>query len=594
MTSSPRRLGAVIAGLLAVGAIVMIVMIVVLSMRGDGAPEQPKSLPGAAHARRVPSQASPVLERLSRELAVNEPSTSASPSTSDELEQAVLKVVAQHGDGSPAVGITVSVVAADGRARTGATDTEGRCQFTGLPGGVAEVWSDRLERPVAAELIAGATVLVPVQLHGRVVVGVVRDGIGIGIADASVVYDALYAGRTSSIVAKTAADGSFRIPSLGASGSIWTFAPGFAPSAVVELRSVAGPVHWTLRHRGGVVRGRVVDRRSAAIANAVVMIGQPQLRVASDEHGRFSVDGIAMGVARVCVRARSYAEWESEVSVGDVPAELFVELDRGVHCHGVVRRPDGSPAAGVHVSAAVPGVREVATTTSKPDGSFELMGLPEGRLELVAEAGARGRRAEEVVARLGEDLTWNVVLPEVATLRGRVATRDGRPVAGMHVRVETEVPSSPYGARGKTDSNGAFVFDGVTSPRLTIIVEHAPMGLPVTVGRSIAPSAEDVVLWVDAVAVPSAVITATVRGAHGAPLSAEQLLSAEYYLAGPTITSQLPQRLDEAGGLRCGPLPPATIEIVIVVPGFQVFRSGSRALAANEPWDIGTVQLTQQ
>src|SRR5262249_45041582 len=127
----------------------------------------------------------------------------------------------------------------------------------------------------------------------------------------------------------------------------------------------------TLGGAGGVIDGTVSQRSGAPIEGAEVAVGRlredaedretedglsvdrtpPPVIVRSDGEGRFRVEGVGPGPTPVVARAPGFAPAVVEANVDpETPAFVDLGLESGATLAGVVRNPDGSPAAGLKVS----------------------------------------------------------------------------------------------------------------------------------------------------------------------------------------------------------------------------------------------------
>lgn len=264
-------------------------------------------------------------------------------------------------------------------------------------------------------------------------------------------------------------------------------------------------------HRGGSVSGRVLDDVTSEPVPSFTVASSA--RIESDSaapsrfnpfaggvefesaDGRFELREIARGQQEVVVTAHGYLPLRSELTVPEAGAVsgLEVRLVPGATLRGVVADSEGAPVAGARVTTesliatsferleagrtsiesalAVKGrprqnltppvglLRHLVAlgflgegvATSAPDGSFEIVGLEPGSVEVLAYH--RDFRAGGVVTKVergagNEPIT--ITLSQGGGLRGKVTDRFGLPVSGAMV-----LAVSPGMAGGPT-SNGGF------------------------------------------------------------------------------------------------------------------------------------------
>lgn len=139
-------------------------------------------------------------------------------------------------------------------------------------------------------------------------------------------------------------------------------------------------------------------------------------------------------------------EVESDILSGcerDVAGAIDAERRYG-SVQGILRRTDGSPAAGVEIAviASDPALRSsvpfsLRAASVRKDGSFEITRVPPSpQLSLVVGIGeGASSRTLERAPSYGERIDLGVIeLPALGGVRGRVVDGDGRPLAGAEVR----------------------------------------------------------------------------------------------------------------------------------------------------------------
>ncbi|WP_236606135.1 carboxypeptidase-like regulatory domain-containing protein [Sandaracinus amylolyticus] len=168
----------------------------------------------------------------------------------------------------------------------------------------------------------------------------------------------------------------------------------------------------------GALTGRVVDESGAPVAGATIEVhpadGTAPLTTTSDADGRWTVEGVPAGSARVVVRrdGRDPFETTVEVVAGSAPIEvatrMTVTLPPG-EIRGTIQGSDGRPLAGASIRIQPLGI-ELSTDA---DGAFEAA-VPPGRYDV--EVRAPGHRAQ---TRHVEVVERGVVLLNAQLLRQR-------------------------------------------------------------------------------------------------------------------------------------------------------------------------------
>jgi RNA polymerase sigma factor (sigma-70 family) len=207
--------------------------------------------------------------------------------------------------------------------------------------------------------------------------------------------------------------------------------------------------------------------------------------------GEFRLDGLDEGLFHLTVTADGRPPIRKEIGIGpgDIDLGTFT-LERPRALSGIVRGPDGAPVPGAAVWVLLPW-RQATTATAQnfsvpaepvaravtgEDGRFALAGLPEGSIEVKAEA-ADLSPASAMVGRGILDVV--LVLKAGLTIHGRVLEdASGAPISGAEVRIPAK-----DGKRAVTDEDGRFCLRGVpvdsASRRGCTLVEvcHPTFGL---------------------------------------------------------------------------------------------------------------------
>ena len=128
------------------------------------------------------------------------------------------------------------------------------------------------------------------------------------------------------------------------------------------------------------------------------------VEVRTDGDGVFAAVGLPVGEVPVFVESHERAPWSGVVTTKrDGVSSLQVVQPPGAGVHGRVRTGDGAPVSAGLVQSVSRAWHLRASTTIAADGSYELGGLPAGRLEIEAMSEEGGRyEVKEIVAVAGD------------------------------------------------------------------------------------------------------------------------------------------------------------------------------------------------
>lgn len=311
----------------------------------------------------------------------------------------------------------------------------------------------------------------------------------------------------------TRADGTFRSGPLAAGRYRLRVPAGLAErpgiDADVEIvdgetttvdfaRVGGGRIDGAVRRRGTPVPGIGVE----AVADVVRGCEEVVLKTVTDAHGEYHWDGLAEG--RYLLRLVDGA-----VRSG-VPVRLGrndrvtrdLELGEG-GIRGVVRLARGDPVAGAEVVAvplAATGAELDAGTSgrvrTRPDGRFELFGLPVARYRLhVTPLDRPTRTVPDVIAEpAGQEPEVEVVLGIGGRLELRLRDDRGRPVMAAEVWVETPAGVALHPRPYYTQPSGRLDVDGLPEGPARVRVyargHGRPVPAPVTIREGLAAPLE--------------------------------------------------------------------------------------------------------
>ena len=271
----------------------------------------------------------------------------------------------------------------------------------------------------------------------------------------------------------------------------------------------------------GLRYGLSQDQSSAAML-AMGQSAMPQFAVGGtlDGDGRAVVEIVPAGVG-LAVRVAHDEAAPARVTVAPLLAgttgRVEVPLDGGGAIAGVVTDGDSAPIAGARVAAFTSGRafgfddEEVRSCEADASGRFRLVGVPEGRFIVRADADGwlESSRSTEVDITAGEEHTGLVIeLGRGASIAGSVLDPEGAPAAGIVVEALFDVahifgPSSLNATRGihgsaTTRGDGSFEISGLGRGPFSIRAtrESNGVGLPDETARldGVQPGAEDITL----------------------------------------------------------------------------------------------------
>jgi protocatechuate 3,4-dioxygenase beta subunit len=321
-----------------------------------------------------------------------------------------------------------------------------------------------------------------VEITGRVV----RQD-GSGVPDVNVGVMGLDADPQSH---RTAPDGSFTLSNLSP-GTVMIIATK-PEDFIREMRNVTAPARDLLIRlpAGGRVEGRVVEKSSkrpitqfragpsgAAATGGMRFVGPRMLRNFTSEDGSFVLDNVPPGRLELIVEAPGYVEGRVPgllVEEGKTIGGVEVALDTGVRLFGRVTGPDGAAVPGVLVSAEEDRGLVMMTsdrTTTDGAGEYAIEAVePAEKTFIFRKEGFLTER--KTVKLAGREVRLDVRLSRGREVTGTVVDENGVPLAGASVSARSAVQDS--GMRiTRTDSNGAFRFEGLAPGRYTFRAEKS-------------------------------------------------------------------------------------------------------------------------
>ncbi len=302
---------------------------------------------------------------------------------------------------------------------------------------------------------------------------------------------------TTRMAGRTDGNGKVRV-AAGPVAHIGARKAGYSASltARTELAST-GPLTLVLRSGGGAIDGEARDERGRAIAGARVFLspviddaggnfrtadGSPGLpptgiRVDADEHGRFTIDGLAAARYRCIAIAPGALDAELEVEVRDherSPA-AFV-LQASTELHGLVVRRGGQPAPGLDVTCRALDGRRFPWSSARTDeqGHFTI-DVPRAGYHVMVERGERMLAEARSQAVLTGPVEVELTVTEERLASGRVIDERGEPMADWYVvgmpdgeRSLLDVMRAGHRDCARTDSAGRFELWGTPTGAFTV------------------------------------------------------------------------------------------------------------------------------
>ncbi|HET9385227.1 MAG TPA: carboxypeptidase regulatory-like domain-containing protein [Gemmatimonadales bacterium] len=256
------------------------------------------------------------------------------------------------------------------------------------------------------------------------------------------------------------------------------------PLLTVAL-SLAGPMPVFAQDGTLTIRGRVFaadNRASLPRARVTITVeGTAGLPAYTDDRGEFSIATPSAATFTLSVVKAGYAAMQMPLRRAELAStrELAIALTRSAAVNGRVVDTTGETLVGQRVYAdrldadasTLTGLVKFATTTDDR-GEYRLGGLPPGRYSVTA-VGAQDPGAVATLALqpgddlLGIDFTASPPresaiesspqppeTPERATIRGRVLSMTGRPLARAAVNISGPMPPRYF----VTDARGRFTF----------------------------------------------------------------------------------------------------------------------------------------
>lgn len=388
-----------------------------------------------------------------------------------------------RSDGQPAPGALVRVRwQMNGRVeREVRADSDGHFVFPSLPPALLSFQAETAEAstlPLHLDLEYPPSAPIELKLDNNgVITGTVVDEADNPLPDVDVVYvehsTSMLMTRVHPAVETTDGAGRFVVHGL-APDSVYSLnakraQDGDAAFRVATVEARPGQ-EVTLRIPGdGSVVGRVVRAGGGSLGGVMVEVmdgGRPAEAVGGD--GRFRIDNLfARGYKlRVSADNAAYKNVPFTVTSGKVTDVGVVELPRGRHIAGVVRRADGTAAIGAGVVINVAGDSETIDLNADGDGRFSALVPADAALTLVATDRRLGRTEPLSVAPSDPGGELELKFRPAGSIEGTLSA-GGKPLA-HHAVVAVAVAdaaaggaAAPDALAGQSDESGYYRIDGL-------------------------------------------------------------------------------------------------------------------------------------
>jgi hypothetical protein len=349
-------------------------------------------------------------------------------------------------------------------------------------------------------------------------------------------------GEIPRVAATTDAEGRFVLDAIDdGAWQLTVEAAGFRRETVRASSPAAAPLRVKLSPPVRIAgRVRLADGRPAAGASVFLAGGGTPLTSCAGEDGSFAFDDLddapyVLSVGTGPPPALSIQRrMLSDVRPGTEPLDVVVEAASSIS--GRFLAPDGRPLAMCNVQLFRPGDepmshRYAGGAFTDADGRFAFNGLDDGRFQLLASP-ARSGTTRDLAPTFVDGVTAGTVGLDVVAAKGQsisgvVVDRDGRPVTGFVVDVQTPASASPDANQHpqwsrvfvtELDAAGKFVVGGLPPGRYRLVLtdakDHRPAAVQIDGDAIVTAGAGPVRL----VASTGTTISGVVGDAEGNPL----------------------------------------------------------------------------
>ncbi len=488
------------------------------------------------------------------------------------------------------------------------TDTEGRAHFDDLAPGQVNIETDRSDGGCTLAPGEHATLELAIP-DGIDVHGLVVDADDRPVAGARIWLSQYFNHWNGSDVTTSDAAGTFLVRDVGRARYLGARHERYGPS-VLEFLQEANPgqrieTKLVLGRESAEVSGIVHDVSGRPIADASVnlQVGTrferdadgrnlgkdtaPEL-ARTDEQGRFLLRGIAVSPVQIVASAPGFAPAERTQTLVAGLNQIEFTLARMAALHGRVVDAQGAPVQSVTLGHGEYGGAASAVTSSRADGSYRLVGLPAGSIEVYVDGREKGTLRHTHQLHPGDDVEWQVQLVAKPGVKGRLFDAAGKPAEGFMVgAIEPEHPGC-FLRRTKTDAEGRFELSDWPAGASAIEVREdgAWVGLPAAEVNHVQPGGEELRIQLADDALRSAYLAGRVLDENGKPVEAAEITP---YVESSGMGQSL--ATDAEGRFRVGPLRPGRYYLEARVKGYAANSVHGIVLVAGESKDLADLRL---
>ncbi len=439
--------------------------------------------------------------------------------------------------------------------------------------------------------------------------GDVVDERGEGVSDAVVLLAQDQTGWFSRPIARTDANGAFRIRAAPPGACLCAYRAGRFPSLRPRLQASIGgetEIRLVLPGIGGDLEGIVTDASGTPIPDAKILVGfedyhdvrfvegktvygPARRRATTDERGHYRVEGLAPGSSVISARAPGFAQWKGtvEVQAGGMTRN-DVRLPQQVIVEGSVRDGDGKPLAGAIVGLEGPETFLWVLRKTAENGSFRLTGLPVGDFHLKATVRGLGGAEVDLHGAASDILHWDAVVSSGRTIAGRVVG----PLSELgSVVVEGRPTKLGRSALGHLEADGRFRMTELEDQPYDVVAVLGSNHVPLASQLAVSPGGPEVVLEIDRAKLPSSRVRGRLMDAEGRPVDAEIQLRLRDMNRFPT--GAVGRSESGTGRFEIAQLVAGNWDLEIDAQGLVHRSFPGHALAAEETWDLGDVELSR-
>jgi Bacterial Ig-like domain/Carboxypeptidase regulatory-like domain len=259
---------------------------------------------------------------------------------------------------------------------------------------------------------------------------------------------------------------------------------------IMSPNNITLPVKATIRTKGGIVMGSILNATGEPIANAKIQLFEQEMdslissgltssTTSSDASGKYQFDFVRMMNVPFELHATDPNTGKKEVLLGKITVhKQMLRLDivmrgRG-SISGQVLNIDGSPASGAIVQAIAENAAlgEHFGAQCDDQGQFLVDNLPLGLISLTAAKYASRGSQSTSLNFPGENkgMTITLVNTPTGTVSGVVFEKDGTtPAADIAISIaKVSNGQETFLAHTKTDAAGTFIFNNIPTGNIVI------------------------------------------------------------------------------------------------------------------------------